>query len=210
MKPQAILCDRDGTLIEDCHFLGSPEKVLWIPGVLETLQEFKKCDIKVLVVTNQSGVARGYFEVAAVEAIHAKLRQDVEAASGAIADFYYCPHHIKGQIIKYSYACDCRKPAPGMFLQAVREHNLNPAQCWVVGDRLRDLEPGLQLGMKAFLVKTGSGVQAQQELFKRPYAQQVTILSSMPQMLSLLSDNSSCVPVPALEPEHLRIKCFGV
>lgn len=73
-----------------------------------------------------------------------------------------------------------------MFLQAIRDHNLNPAHCWAIGDRLRDLEPGLQLGMKAFLVQTGSGLEAQQELSKRPYAKLVTVISSLSEILSLV------------------------
>ncbi len=195
MKPQAILCDRDGTLIEDCHFLSRPEQIQWIPGVLETLKQLKQKAVKVLVVSNQSGVARGYFDTAAVEAVHVKLRQDTEDVLGAIADFYYCPHHPKGEVVGYSYACDCRKPQPGMFLQAIRDHNLNPAQCWAIGDRLRDLEPGLQLGMKAFLVQTGSGLEAQRELSKRPYAELVTVISSLSEILSLVQSDSNYNPV---------------
>lgn len=202
MKPQAILCDRDGTLIEDCHFLSRPEQIQWIPGVLETLKHLKQKAVKVLVVSNQSGVARGYFDMAAVEAVHVKLRQDVDddlgampSTGSAIADFYYCPHHPKGEVVGYSYACNCRKPQPGMFLQAIRDHNLNPAQCWAIGDRLRDLEPGLQLGMKAFLVQTGSGLEAQRELSKRPYAELVTVISSLSEILSLVQSDSNYNPV---------------
>lgn len=129
MKLQAILCDRDGTLIEDCHFLSQPDQIQWIPGVLDTLKQLKELGVKILVATNQSGVARGYFDTAAVEAVHAKLLWDAEHVSASIADFYYCPHHRQGEVSRYSCACDCRKPQPGMFLQAIRDHGLNPNQC---------------------------------------------------------------------------------
>lgn len=185
-KPQAILCDRDGTLIQDKHFLSHPEQIEWIPGVLEAIQFLNAEEIKVLVLTNQSGVARGYFGLDAVEAVHRQLRRDVEEVSGAIADFYYCPHHPNGEAMDYSFPCDCRKPSPGMFLQAIRDHDLNPSQCWVIGDRLRDLEPGLQLGMKAFLVETGSGEGAQQELSQRPYRSEVNVISSMAGIIAIL------------------------
>ncbi len=198
MKPQAILCDRDGTLIEDCHFLSRPEQIQWIPGVLETLKQLNELSIKILVVTNQSGVARGYFDTVAVEAVHAKLLWDAEqvsasmpSAGAAIADFYYCPHHPQGKVLQYSCACDCRKPEPGMFLQAIRDHGLNPNQCWVIGDRLRDLEPGLQLGMKAFLVKTGRGLQTWQELSTRPYASLVTVISSLSEMGAIVQEKQN-------------------
>ncbi|XZO02959.1 MAG: D-glycero-alpha-D-manno-heptose-1,7-bisphosphate 7-phosphatase [Microcoleus sp.] len=185
-KPQAILCDRDGTLIEDSHFLSHPDQIEWIPGVLEALKFLKTLDISVLVVTNQSGVARGYFPVEAVEAVNDKMRRDAETATGAIADFYYCPHHPQGQVIKYSYVCECRKPSPGLFLQAIADHSLDPTRCWAIGDRLRDLEPGLQLGMKAFLVKTGYGIQEQQDLSKSPFSDQITVVSSMPEIINLI------------------------
>ncbi|MEZ2225976.1 D-glycero-alpha-D-manno-heptose-1,7-bisphosphate 7-phosphatase [Microcoleus sp.] len=190
-KPQAILCDRDGTLIEDSHFLSHPDQIEWIPGVLEALKFLKTLDISVLVVTNQSGVARGYFPVEAVEAVNDKMRRDAEAATGAIAEFYYCPHHPQGQVIKYSYVCECRKPSPGLFLQAIADHSLDPTRCWAIGDRLRDVEPGLQLGMKAFLVETGYGIQEQQDLSKSPFSEQITVVSSMPEIINLISNESN-------------------
>ena len=193
LKPEAILCDRDGTLIQDCHFLCTPDQIEWIPGALAALKILKELEIKVLVLTNQSGVARGYFPEESVEAVNDRMRRDAEAASGAIADFYFCPHHPKGEIIQYSYDCECRKPKPGMFLQAVLEHELTPDKCWVVGDRLRDLEPGLQLGMKAFLVETGSGVEAGQELSQSAYVDQVTVISSMPEILSFIQQDLGIV-----------------
>jgi D-glycero-D-manno-heptose 1,7-bisphosphate phosphatase len=179
MLPQAILCDRDGTLIEDEHFLSDPGKIRWIPGVLELLAQLTQQNVKVLAITNQSGVARGYFERDAIEAIHAQLHQDVKRKGGEIADFYYCPHHPQGSVSRYSYACDCRKPSPGLFLQAMREHHLQAERCWVAGDRLRDLEPGLELGMKAFLVETGYGLQAKRELRGKSYRDRVTVIPSL-------------------------------
>lgn len=193
VKPEAILCDRDGTLIQDCHFLSSPDQIQWIPGTLLALKILRDMGIKVLVLTNQSGVARGYFPEDAVNAVNDKMRQDAEAALGAIANFYYCPHHPEGTVIEYSYSCNCRKPYPGLFLRAIQEHQLNPEQCWVVGDRLRDLEPGLQLGMKGFLVKTGYGLEAHQTLLKSQNFQQVSVISSLPGILSFLKSDENCI-----------------
>lgn len=183
MKPQAILCDRDGTLIQEQHFLDSPEKMQWIPGVLSSLKELEASGIKVLILTNQSGVARGYFGIDTVEAIHQKMQQDVKTAGGAIADFYYCPHHPQGVEAKYSYVCNCRKPAPGLFMQAIRDHQLEASKCWAIGDRLRDIEPGLKLGMKAFLVKTGYGLREEGNLFQNKYAKEVKIICKFPELI---------------------------
>ncbi|MCC3405785.1 MAG: HAD family hydrolase [Microcoleus sp. PH2017_10_PVI_O_A] len=186
MKPEAILCDRDGTLIQDCHFLRTPDQIEWIPGVLAALKILKELQIKVLVLTNQSGVARGYFPEEAVNAVNDKMRRDAEAATGAIADFYFCPHHPQGQVIQYTCVCECRKPSPGLFLQAIADRSLDPTRCWAIGDRLRDLEPGLQLGMKAFLVKTGYGIQEQQDLSKSLFSEQITVVSSLPEIIDLI------------------------
>ncbi|MEG3843271.1 HAD family hydrolase [Microcoleus sp. herbarium14] len=202
VKPEAILCDRDGTLIQDCHFLSSPDQIEWIPGVLAALKILNNLEIKVLVLTNQSGVARGYFNSDAVEAVNDRMRRDAEAASGAIADFYYCPHHPKGQVIQYSCVCECRKPKPGMFLRAIADRSLDPTRCWAIGDRLRDLEPGLQLGMKAFLVETGYGIQEQQELSKSPFYEQITVISSMPEIMNLIQNESDFPPSKILNVAH--------
>lgn len=202
-KPQAIFCDRDGTLIQDSHFLSHPDQIEWVPGVLEALKFLKTQDISVLVLTNQSGVARGYFPVEAVEAVNDKMRQDAEAATGAIAEFYYCPHHPQGQVIQYSCVCECRKPSSGLFLQAIADRSLDPARCWAIGDRLRDLEPGLQLGMKAFLVKTGYGIQEQQELSKSPFYDQITVVSSMPEIINLIQNESDYPTSKMLNVTHL-------
>ena len=192
--PQAILCDRDGTLIQDEHFLDDPGRIRWIPGVLSTLKQLHQGGTKILVVSNQSGVARGYLGIDTVEAIHAQMGQDLAAsgaahavgAPSAIADFYYCPHHPEGKIPEYSYVCNCRKPAPGMFLKAIEEHQLQPSQCWAVGDRLRDLEPAIKLGMKAFLVQTGYGIEAEKNLSGHTYASQITVIPSLVQIQRFL------------------------
>jgi Histidinol phosphatase and related phosphatases len=109
--------------------------------------------------------------------------------------FITVPIHPQGQVIQYSYVCDCRKPSPGLFLQAIAHHSLDPTRCWAIGDRLRDLEPGLQLGMKAFLVKTGYGIQEQQELSKSPFYEQITVVSSMPEIMDLIQNESKMLNV---------------
>lgn len=193
--PQAIFCDRDGTLIQDCHFLSHPDQIDWIPGVLDALKILKSQSIQVIVVTNQSGVARGYFGVDSVEAVNNKIRHDIESRGGSILDFYYCPHHPQGTVMQYSYPCNCRKPSPGMFMQALQDHHLDPDQCWVIGDRLRDLEPGLQLGMKAFLVRTGYGIESHKLLLESQKTKQISVISSVAEIVSFLGRDDYSVPV---------------
>lgn len=192
--PQAVLCDRDGTLIREEHFLGDPDRVSWVPGALNLLQTLYRQGSKVLIVSNQSGVARGYFGVETVEAIHDRLRQDARRSGATIDGIYYCPHHPEGTVQEYSLQCNCRKPKPGLFLQAIQDHNLQPGQCWVVGDRLRDLEPGIALGMKAFLVLTGYGHQDRQHLAQKTYVHQVTVITSIADLCILLPSTYAEIP----------------
>ncbi len=185
--PQAVLCDRDGTLIQEEHFLDSPDRISWIPGALTLLQTLNQQGCKVLIISNQSGVARGYFGVETVETIHDRIRHDAQAASAWVDAIYYCPHHPEGTVPAYSIRCNCRKPRPGLFLQAIQDHSLQPERCWVVGDRLRDLEPGIALGMKAFLVLTGYGNHEQHTLAAQPYASQVTVIPTIGSLVGVAS-----------------------
>ncbi|EAM48928.1 D-glycero-alpha-D-manno-heptose-1,7-bisphosphate 7-phosphatase (plasmid) [Crocosphaera watsonii WH 8501] len=182
--PQAILCDRDGTLIEDEHFLNDPTKIRWIDGVKSLLKRFHQAGVKILVITNQSGVARDYFGTETVETIHGQLQTDIREMGGEIADFYYCPHHPDGTHPVYGGLCNCRKPAPGMFFNAIKDHQLTPELCWVIGDRLRDLEPGIALGMRAFLVQTGAGKDHTKLLSEQAYQTQVTVIPSFRNLLT--------------------------
>ena len=182
--PQAILCDRDGTLIEDENFLADAAKIRWIDGVKALLKSFHQAGVKILVITNQSGVAREYFGTETVETIHAQLQTDIREIGAEITDFYYCPHHPDGTHPLYGGLCDCRKPAPGMFLKAIEDHQLNPELCWTIGDRLRDLEPGISLGMKAFLVQTGAGQDQLTLLSDQDYRTQVTVIPSFSELLT--------------------------
>ena len=168
--PQAILCDRDGTLIEDEHFLNDPRKIRWIDGVKALLKTFHQAGVKILVITNQSGVARDYFGT---------------ETGGEITDFYYCPHHPEGTHPVYGGLCNCRKPAPGMFLKAIEDYQLTPELCWTIGDRLRDIEPGIILGMKAFLVQTGAGKDQLTLLSDQDYRTQVTVIPSFRNLLTV-------------------------
>ena len=182
--PQAILCDRDGTLIEDEHFLNDPRKIRWIDGVKALLKTFHQAGVKILVITNQSGVARDYFGTETVETIHDQLQTDVREMGGEITDFYYCPHHPDGTHPVYGGLCNCRKPAPGMFLKAIEDYQLTPKLCWTIGDRLRDIEPGIILGMKAFLVQTGAGKDQLTLLSDQDYRTQVTVIPSFSELLT--------------------------
>ena len=141
---KAAFFDRDGVLNVDHGYLHSPDQWEWIPGALPALHRLRALDYKIVVVTNQSGVARGYYPERAVIELH-----DWLIDQGAPLDaFYYCPHGPDD-------GCDCRKPAPGMILRALADLNLDPATSFLVGDKPSDVEAARAAGVRGFLFPGG-------------------------------------------------------
>jgi D,D-heptose 1,7-bisphosphate phosphatase len=151
----AVFIDKDGTLLEDEPYNVDPERMRFAPGACEALSELACCPFKLIVISNQSGVALGHFDIGALTAVEAKLR-DMFASCGATLDgVYWCPHHPGGTVATYAQACDCRKPAPGMLLRAAREHDVDLRASWFVGDILDDVEAGNLAGCRTILLDNG-------------------------------------------------------
>ncbi|MFQ5583248.1 MAG: D-glycero-alpha-D-manno-heptose-1,7-bisphosphate 7-phosphatase [Calditrichia bacterium] len=162
----AVFVDRDGTLIEDVGYLSSVEQIKLIPKATEALKILKSCGYKIIVVSNQSGVARGYFDEAMVQTIHREVLK-IFSGNGALIDgIYYCPHHPGYGSAPYRKACDCRKPAPGMILQAQIEHNLSLPNSFIIGDKRTDIVTGKNLNIPAILVLTGYGKEEQAKIMR--------------------------------------------
>jgi D-glycero-D-manno-heptose 1,7-bisphosphate phosphatase len=160
----AVFLDRDGTINEEVGHLDRMEKLQLIPGAAEAIRLINKSGMKTVVVTNQSGVARGFFEEEFVEKTHIYLR-DILRAEGALIDaFYFCPHHPTEGRAEYLKICDCRKPAPGMLLRAAEELRIDPNHSYMVGDTLNDIEAGARAGAQGILVRTGYGEEAAAQL----------------------------------------------
>ncbi|MEK7374927.1 MAG: HAD family hydrolase, partial [Thermodesulfobacteriota bacterium] len=141
-KQAAVFLDRDGTINEEVGYLDRIEKLRLIPGAAEAIRLINESGMKAIVVTNQSGVARKFFDEASVDEVHARLR-DMLRAEGAFLDgVYYCPHHPTEGRGDYLRTCDCRKPAPGLLLRAAEELQLDLARSYMVGDTLKDIEAG--------------------------------------------------------------------
>jgi D-glycero-D-manno-heptose 1,7-bisphosphate phosphatase len=157
MPRPGLLLDRDGTVIVECDYLGDPAGVILIPEAIPALRLAQKWGCALALVTNQSGVARGKFGVDAVHAVHQRL-QELLAVEGIQLDgIWFCPHHPQGSVPEYSRSCDCRKPSPGMLLQAMRTLDLDPTCTLMVGDKLADVQAGEAAGVQAALVRTGYG-----------------------------------------------------
>ncbi len=149
---RAVFLDRDGTLIDEKYYLSDPERVVLIPGTPAALSDLRDAGFALVVVTNQSGIARGLYSEDEYHAV-AKRLDDLLAAAGSPVDAtMYCPHHPDS-----GHACDCRKPATGMYRQAAAELGLALANSYYVGDKVSDVTPALELGGVGVLVRTGFG-----------------------------------------------------
>lgn len=160
----AVFLDRDGTVIEERHYLSSPAGVAMIPGAGAAIAALNRARVAVVLVTNQSGVARGYFDLATVDAIHARMRAELGRDGGTLDAIYVCPHHEAGVLTDFARACDCRKPLPGMVVQARQALGLDGLPAFVVGDKEVDLALGLAVGCPSVLVRTGYGAKLEPTL----------------------------------------------
>lgn len=153
---KAVFLDKDGTLVEDIPYNVDPEKIRLYDGVPEALRTLREQGFRIVVITNQPGVAYGYFEEHKLHDLKNSFgllfnKHDVE-----IDGFYYCPHHAEGTVKQYSFECNCRKPMPGMILRAAEEMNIDLSRSWMVGDILNDVEAGNRAGCKTILINNGN------------------------------------------------------
>lgn len=153
----AVFLDRDGTINVEKNYLHRIEDFEFIPGAPEAIRQLNRAGYLVLVVTNQSGVARGYFSLAEVDALHRHMVQCLTECGARIDGFYVCPHHPTVGRGEWRQACSCRKGQPGLLLQAAAEHGIDLARSYMVGDKAADLEAGQQAGCSSLLVLTGYG-----------------------------------------------------
>ena len=147
----AVFMDRDGTLIEDVSYIAHPDQVRLLPGVASVLADLEEHDIPRVIVTNQSGIARGLLSESDYQAVHRRIVELLAEEQASVTAAYHCPHHPD-----FSGSCDCRKPGTRLFERAAAELHLDPAASLFVGDRWRDVQPGLSLGGAAFLVPSAA------------------------------------------------------
>jgi len=152
MVRRAVFLDRDGTLIKNRHFSFRPSDVEFMDGVEEGLRLLHGADYSLIVVTNQSGVARGLFPESAVQEIHARMEELLSREGIPLSGFYYCPHHPDGTVPEYSLVCDCRKPRPGLILRASVEKEIDTSRSWLIGDIMDDILAGRRAGCRTVLV----------------------------------------------------------
>ena len=154
----AIFLDRDGVINQEVHYLSKPEDMVLIPGASEAIARINAARVPVIVVTNQSGVARGYLTEDDLLILHERLTQLLAAQGASVQGIYYSPFHAEGQGA-YCKESICRKPGPGMIFAACEDFAIDRAESILIGDKIVDLEAGRAAGLKTVLVRTGHGAK---------------------------------------------------
>lgn len=160
----AVFLDRDGTINEQMGYINHESRFVLLPGAAEGIGLLNRHGYHVVVVSNQSGVARGYFPLELVHRVNLKMRRLLEAEGAFLDAVLFCPHHERGIVPEFTRPCDCRKPRTGMFEQARSQLSIDPGRSCVVGDRLSDIELAERCGMPGILVETGYGLGDKQWL----------------------------------------------
>jgi D-glycero-D-manno-heptose 1,7-bisphosphate phosphatase len=153
----AVFLDRDGTIIEEVGYLDRPERIELYPYSIAAIRALNRAGLRVILASNQSGVARGFFDEAMLEVVHAHVAALLAAGGARLDAYYYCPHHPDGRVAQYTCHCACRKPGRGLVDRAVHEFNVDPLRSYTVGDRWLDVKLAANVGAKGILVRTGYG-----------------------------------------------------
>lgn len=156
MKP-AVFLDRDGTVNEQMGYINHIDRFILLPGVAAAIKKLNDREIPVVVVTNQSGLARGYFPESLLGEVHQKMEQQLAEGGAHVDGIYICPHHPEAKEEKFRLNCNCRKPKNGLFVDAAKDLGIDLTRSYVVGDRWSDLKAANQCRAKGILVLTGYG-----------------------------------------------------
>ncbi len=169
MHHKAVFIDKDGTLIENVPYNVNPKLIQFTDGMKEGLKLLSQAGYKLIIISNQSGIARGKFKEEELLSLGDHLCKKLEKMGVPIAGFYYCPHHPGGKIEQYSINCFCRKPNPGMLFQASRDHSINLAESWMVGDILDDMEAGRRTECRTIMINNGNETEWRLTSNRRPH-----------------------------------------
>lgn len=157
-KRPAVFMDRDGTINEQMGYINHLSRFHILPGVPEAIKLLNDNDYLVIIVTNQSGVARGYYPFSLIEEIHTYMRESLKKEGAKIDAVFFCPHYPRGKVEEYARECDCRKPKTGMIRKARESFDIDMSRSYMIGDHFTDLEMARNCGLKSIMVKTGYGL----------------------------------------------------
>jgi len=154
----AVFIDRDGTINEQMGYINHLSRFRMLPGVGEAIRLLNERDLLVIVISNQSGVARGYFPMDLVHRVHDLMKEALEKSSARVDAVFFCPHYPTGSVPEYTMQCNCRKPKTGLVEEACRSFDIDLKNSFVVGDRYTEIELSRRLNIKGILVRTGYGL----------------------------------------------------
>jgi D-glycero-D-manno-heptose 1,7-bisphosphate phosphatase len=157
VKQRAVFMDRDGTISEEVGYINHPSRFRLFPFAVAAIKQLNENGWLAIVVTNQAGVARGYFPERMIETVHADMTKQVAEADARIDAIYYCAHHPSVGEPAYRFDCDCRKPKPGLIKRAAEDFSIDLARSWMIGDRYSDVELARNAGVNSVLVMSGYG-----------------------------------------------------
>ena len=166
---RAVFLDRDGTIIEDVGYLNECSKIRFLPRVSEAIRLLNENGFKVIIATNQSGVARGFFTEETVREINRYIQESLAKQGALIDKTYYCPYHIEGTIKEYKKECHCRKPNPGMMEEAAGEFGIDLKNSFVIGDKISDIEAGHRAECKTILLANKMSPGREKEITSMPH-----------------------------------------
>ena len=175
MKKPAVFLDRDGTINIEKNYLHKIEDWEWIPGAIDAIRMLNEMGFLVVVVTNQAGVARGYYSEHDIKKLHDFISEELKKNYALIDAYYYCPHHpdyTKDDV------CDCRKPKAGMLEKAIGDLDIDKNLSYIIGDKVTDIEAGNNIGIKAILVSTGYGKDECKNVM-HAYSKQLDLLQAV-------------------------------
>ncbi|MBD3881489.1 HAD family hydrolase [Phormidium tenue FACHB-886] len=196
MNHRAVFLDKDGTLVEDIPYNVDPARLQFTPGALTGLQLLYKAGYQLIVISNQSGIARGYFAETALSAVVQGLQDRLSKVGVMLSGFYYCPHHPEGSIPAYTFQCGCRKPQPGLLQQAAREHSIDLSQSWFIGDILHDVAAGRSAGCRTILLDNGNETEWQLSAERLPHH----LVSDLHEAARVIMAIDSPIPSSAPDP----------
>lgn len=168
MNP-AIFLDKDGTLLVDFPYNVNPKRMRFAPRVPEGLRLLHSLGYRLIVITNQPGVAYGFYPIEALMRVQKNLTLMMEKEGVPLSGFYFCPHHPEGREHGYSFFCHCRKPRPGLIQKAMSENEVKREASWMVGDILNDIEAGRAAGVRTILIDNGNETEWNLNLMRRPH-----------------------------------------
>jgi len=165
---RAVFIDKDGTLVTDVPYNVDPEKVSLSPSSLEGLRNLQGEGFLLIIITNQSGIARGYFDVESFHRLQSHINDLLRYEGIRIDGWFFCPHHPEGEILPYAVDCTCRKPKPGLIACAAVKFKIDVAKSWMIGDILHDIEAGNRAGCRTILIDNGNETEWDQHAYRRP------------------------------------------